>query len=330
MVPRYFAAAVGAAAMVWSVAALADKVATLPARGPAPMAERANIRAASETASKALGHTTITEQDIVQGEAAAGDKAGTSEGMIAIGKTTGADWVVEPTVASNEYGTNVELKVCQVASGRIETLSRDLDPKLDATSQITEMLLLMLRPQGLGDDPLPWAKKKDEKAKPPPEVLPKPKPAPVAPPLVWGEHGKISIGAAGGIGSLVVRDERATKAPRFYAWTLHGNVAIPSVKGLEVTVRFGGTHGPGTGIGGDVGARYMIAASSFAIGVGANLGGFGALGSGIAGVTLGLDPTLSLAIAKPLQIDLAWKNRYVPAAEPLLFTSAELAILARF
>lgn len=316
--------------MVWSALALADKVATLPARGTAPIAERASLRTSTETAGKALGHTTISEQDIVQGEAAAGDKAGTSEGMIAIGKTTGADWVVEPTIASNEYGTNVELKVCQVASGRIETLSRDLDPKVDATSQVTEMLLLMLRPQGLGDDPLPWAKKKDEKHVVPPEVLPKPKPAPVTPPLLWGENGRISIGAGGGIGTLAVRDERAPKSPRFFAWTLHGNVAIPTVKGLELTVRFGGLHGPGNGLGGDVGARYMIAASSFAFGLGANVGAFGALGSGIAGVSLGVDPTLSLAIAKPVQIDLAWKNRYVPAEEPLLFTSAELAILARF
>lgn len=328
---RRYAAALGAvAAIVWSCAALADKVANLPARGPAPLAERANIRAAAETGAKALGHATITETDIVQGEAAAGDKAGTSEGMIAIGKTTGADWVVEPTVASNEYGTHVELKVCQVASGRIETLARDLDPKVDATTQITEMLLLMLRPQGVGDDPLPWSKKKDEKPKPPEVVLPKPKPAPVTPPLVWGEHGKISVGAAGGIGSLAVRDERATKSPRFFGWTLHANYALPTVKGLELTLRFGGTHGPGNGLGGDVGARYMIAASSFAFGLGANLGGFGALGSGVAGVSLGLDPTLSLALAKPVQLELAWKNRYVPSEAPLLFTSAELAILARF
>jgi hypothetical protein len=308
--------------------ALADKVANLPARGAAPDKERVSIHNASETASKSLGHTTISESEIIQGEAAAGDKAGTSEGMIAIGKTTGADWVVEPTVASNEYGTHVELKVCQVATGRIETLARDLDPKLDHTTQITEMLLLMLRPQGVGDDPLPWAKK-TEKPKPPPEVLPKPKPK-VEEKIVWGEHGTVSIGASGGIGTLAVRDERATKSPRFFAWTLHGNFAIKQVKGLEVTARFGGTHGPGNGIGGDVGARYMIAAGGIAFGAGANIGGFGALGSGIAGVSLGLDPTISLALGKSVQLELGWKNRYVTSSPLLLFTGGDLALLVRF
>lgn len=313
--------------------ALADKVATLPARGPAPVNERVSIRTASETGSKALGHTTISETEIVQGEAAAGEKAGTSEGMIAIGKTTGADWVVEPTVSSNEYGTSVDLKVCQVATGRIETLARAFDPKVDHTTQITEMLLLMLRPQGIGDDPLPWAKKKDEKAKPPPEVLPRAKPqsqTPPAPKIVWGESGTVSIGASGGFGTLALRDERATKSPRIFAWTLHGNVAIPAVKGLELTARFGATYGPGNGIGGDAGARYMFAFGGIALGVGANVGGFGALGSGVAGVTLGLDPTISLAVAKPVQIELAWKNRFVTTSPALLFTSADLAFLVRF
>lgn len=321
------ALAFSAAALV-TASALADKVATLPSRGPAPMAEKTSIHSAAETGSKALGHTTISEADIIQGEAAAGEKAGTSEGMIAIGKTTGADWVVEPTVMSNEYGTNVELKVCQVATGRIETLSRDLDPKIDATTQITEMLLLMLRPQGLGDDPLPWAKKKDDKAKVPDAVLPGPKVAPPPPPLIWGEHGKVSIGASGGFGSVVVRDARAAGPARFFAWTLHGNYLV--TKGVELTARVGAIHGPGNAVAGDVGARYMLIAGGIAIGAGANLGGFGAAGSGIAGVTLGLDPTISLALGRSVQLELSWKNRYVPAAQPLLFTSGELALLARF
>lgn len=316
------------AALTFSSVALADKVATLPSRGPAPDTVRVSIHNAADTAEKALGHTTISETEIIQGEAAAGDKAGTSEGMIAIGKTTGADWVVEPTVASNEYGTNVELRVCQVATGRIETLARDLDPKVDHVTQITEMLLLMLRPQGIGDDPLPWAKK-TEKPKPPPEVLPKPKPV-VTPKVVWGASGRVSIGASGGIGTLAVRDERATGRPRFFAWTIHGNFAVPKVKGLEITARFGATHGPGNGIGGDLGARYMLSSGGLAFGVGANLGGFGAFGSGIAGMTLGLDPTISLALARSVQLELAWKNRYVTSSPKLLFTGAELALLVRF
>jgi len=330
---RWWSRAFFAATTLLSVDALADKIATLHARGTAPMGEKTSIRAATETGAKGLGHEAIAESDVLQGEGAAGDKAGTSEGMIAIGKTTGADWVIEPHVASNEYGTHVELKVCQVATGRVETLARDLDPKQDPSSQLREMLALMLRPQGVGDDPLPWSKKKDEKPKElPKEVLPKPPPPPPPPPpLKWGEHGRFTVGAAGGLGVLAVRDERAIGRRAFGAWGLHANVALPQAKGLEVTFRIGMMHGQGGAIIGDVGARYMLSLSAFAIGAGANIGGFGAFQSGIAGVSLGLDPTLSFALMKSVQLELAWKNRYVPTKDTaLLFTSGEVAILARF
>jgi hypothetical protein len=253
--------------------------------------------------------------------------------MIAIGKTTGADWVIEPHVASSDAGTRVELKVCQVATGRVETLARDLDPKQDPALQMREMLALMLRPQGVGDDPLPWNTKKANKP-PPAEVLPKKAvepTAPPSPPIKWGEHGKFTVGAGGGFGAIAVRDDRAIGPRSFGAWTVHANVALPQAKGVELTFRVGMMHGQGGAILGDVGARYMFALSSFAIGAGANIGGFGAFQSGIAGVTLGLDPTVSLALHRAVQLELAWKNRYVPTNDTaLLFTSAEIAILARF
>lgn len=330
---RVLSLALATTTTLLSLDALADKIATLHARGTAPMAEKTSMRAATEAGAKGLGHEAIPESEVLQGEGAAGDKAGTSEGMIAIGKTTGADWVIEPHVASSDAGTRVELKVCQVSTGRVETLARDLDPKQDPAVQMREMLALMLRPQGVGDDPLPW-NKKTAPTPPPKEVLPKEKPKPeepAAPPLKWGEHGKFTIGAAGGFGVIAVRDERAVGRRTFGAWALHANVALPNVKGLEVTFRVGMMHGQGGAIIGDFGARYMLPLSAFAIGAGANIGGFGAFESGIAGVSLGLDPTVSLALAKHVQVELAWKNRYVPTKETsLLFTSGELAILARF
>jgi len=330
---RVISRALFAATTLLSLDAVADKIATLHARGTAPMAEKTSVRAATETGAKGLGHAAITESDVLQGEGAAGDKAGTSEGMIAIGKTTGADWVIEPHVASSDAGTRVELKVCQVATGRVETLARDLDPKQDPAVQMREMLALMLRPQGVGDDPLPWNKKTAPKP-PPAEVLPKEKPKPpppVTPPIKWGEHGKFTVGVAGAFGAIAVRDERAIGPRTFGAWAVHANVALPQARGLEITFRIGMMHGQGGAILGDVGGRYMLSLSSIAIGAGANIGGFGAFQSGIAGVSLGLDPTISLALARAVQLELAWKNRYVPTKDTaLLFTSAELALLARF
>jgi len=328
--------AVAAAAIVslLSVDALADKVATLHARGTAPLAERSAIRNASDGGARGLGHETVTENEVLQGEGAAGDKIGTSEGLVAIGKTTGADWVVEPYVQSSDSGTRVELKVCQVSSGRVETLARDLDPKVDSLVQMREMLALMLRPQGVGDDPLPWDAKKPVAAKPPPEVLPKPKTAPPPPPLVWGEHGRISLGVAGGLGTLAARPDNASGSTTLYFWALHGDIALPERPWLEIIGRFGGLHGPGNALGLDVGARAFlrgVGAPSIALGAGATFGVFGAFGSGIVRGTLGLEPTVSVAFTRSFQGELVVPLRVAPGEGGALFwTGAQLALLARF
>jgi hypothetical protein len=326
---RLLAVAALAATVLLPLDALADKVATLHARGTAPVAERTTIRQATDTGAKGLGHETLPENDVLQGEGAAGDKAGTSEGMIAIGNATGADWVVEPQLMSSESGARVELKVCQVATGRVETLARDLDPKKDPATQMREMLALMLRPQGVGDDPLPWEQAAKAPEEPPKEVLPK-EAQPNEPARRWGEHGHVSLGAGGGVGRILVRDDRAVGSRTFIGWTLYANFAIPKVRGLEITARFAGIRAHGGALLGDVGARYMIPVGTFAFGAGLAIGGFGAFNSGVGGVSLGIDPTISWAVAKPLQIELALRNRYVPIAEPLLLTSAELGLLLRF
>lgn len=331
------ALAFAAAVTLLSASALADKVATLHARGSAPLGERTSIRNASDGGARSLGHETIGENDVVQGEGAAGDKIGSSAGLVAIGKTTGADWVVEPYVSSSESGTRVELKVCQVSSGRVETLARDLDPKVDPLVQMREMLALLLRPQGVGDDPLPWDAKKPAPKPPPPEVLPKKKDeptAPAAPPLSWGEHGRLSLGVSGGVGSLLARPEGATGPKTLYTWTLHANIALPERPWVEIIGRFGGLHGPGDALGADFGARIFargVGTPSLALGAGATLGVFGAFGSGILRPALGLEPTASFALHRSLQAELIVPLRVAPGEGGALFWSgAQLALLARF
>lgn len=313
--------------------ALADKVATLHARGTAPLGERTTIRTATDGGARGLGHETVAENDVLQGEGAAGDKIGTSEGLVAVGKTTGADWVVEPHVQSSDAGTRVELKVCQVSSGRVETLARDLDPKGDPLVQMREMLALLLRPQGVGDDPLPWDAKKPPPL--PPEVLPKDKPKPGEPvtaPLVWGEHGKISVGASAGYGRIALRPDNAIGDRGVFTWSVAANFALPKLRWLELTFRLHGAHGAGAAMLADVGARAIAPPSGrFAFGVGGALGVFGAFGSGIVRPAFGLDPFVSVAIVRNLQAEVAWINRLSPGeGGAILLTSAHASLLARF
>ncbi|MBI2389475.1 MAG: hypothetical protein HYV09_07745 [Deltaproteobacteria bacterium] len=331
---RRIALALAALVTFASFDALADKVATLHARGSAPLGERTSIRAATDGGARGLGHETVAENEVLQGEGAAGDKIGTSEGLVAVGKTTGADWVVEPHVQSSDAGTRVELKVCQVSSGRVETLARDLDPKGDPLVQMREMLALLLRPQGVGDDPLPWDAKKTTPP-PPPEVLPKDKPKPkepAPPPLVWGEHGKISVGASAGYGSIAARPDNAVGRRTFFTWSVAANFAIPNKRWIELAFRLHGAHGAGSAMMADVGARLIAPPSGrFAFGIGGALGVFGAFGSGIVRPAFGLDPFVSLAIVRNVQAELAWVNRLSPGeGGAILHTSAHASLLARF
>lgn len=335
--PRRVAAALSAAVMLLSLDALADKVATLHARGSAPTGERANIRSASDGGARSLGHETVGENDVLQGESAAGDKIGSSEGMIAVGKTTGADWVVEPSVSSSDSGTRVELKVCQVSSGRVETLARDLDPKGDPLVQMREMLALLLRPQGVGDDPLPWEAKKPAVVKPPDAVLPKkkeePKPEP-APAVVWGSKGTVSFGVAGHFGTLLARPSDASGSRTLYGWSLHANFALPDRPWFEIVARVGGLYGPGNALEGDLGARVLarsIGSSRLALGAGATFGVFGAFGSGLVRPAFGLEPTASFAITPMVQAELIVPLRLAPGSGgTLVWTGGTLALLARF
>src|SRR6185369_9046679 len=64
----------------------------------------------------------------------------------------------------------LELEVCQVESGRVESLARDLDPSSEqqASDQVAEMLALLLRPEGIGDADVPWKSGAARKSKPKP------------------------------------------------------------------------------------------------------------------------------------------------------------------
>jgi hypothetical protein len=315
--------------------ALADRVATLHSRGVAPEGDRATVYKAADAATKALGHTGATEAEVLSGEGAAGDLIGTSAGLVAVGKATSSDWVVEATVSSNASGMRVEMKACQVSTGRVEMLARDIDPKQDIVEQIRQMLALMLRPQGVGDDPLPWNSEK--KPKPPetkvePKKPPEPK-TPAEPPPNYGEGGLVAVGGGGGALYLASRPQNASGSRLAGTWSIEAAVALPTVPHLELTARGGGFFIAAGALRAEFGARYLLPFGRLAFGLGVG-GGILAQTSGAKTVRplLAVDPLLAFAITKRIELDLSLASfRFAPGdAGALVFVGADLGLLARF
>src|SRR4051812_34759777 len=98
--------------------ALADRIARLHTAGAGADSDKLALDAATDAALHQLGHTTATAAEVLQGEGAAGDLAGTSKGLVAIGQTTGSDWVVLATIVSKSSAgtTRVEVEACQVST----------------------------------------------------------------------------------------------------------------------------------------------------------------------------------------------------------------------
>jgi hypothetical protein len=360
--PRSFArraAFVAVFAALSSVALVAhgDRIASLPTRGAAPLAERDAIKTATDAAAAGLGHVLVSSAEVLQGEAAAGPKAGTSEGCVAIGKATSADWVLDATLVSKEgaskegapkegaskqgaskeepgSGRRIELRACQVSTGRVETLARDLDPKGDTQQQIREVLGLLLRPEGVGDDPLPWERPAAKPAPTTPSAPSPPKPderkTAAAVPR-YGEGSRLAIGAGGGLLGVVARPDGARGSRLSPTWSIRGAYLLrPSI---ELTAQFSGLHGPGNALVGEIGGRFLHPIGRFALGAGASLGVLGQLGGArTARFVARITPTVAWVISRHvhLEVDLGALRAAPGEGGALIFAGAEAALLARF
>jgi hypothetical protein len=319
--------------------ALADRVANVHARGDAKADDRARVEKASDEAIRGLGHTPASQQEIVDGEAAAGALVGTSAGLVAVGKTTGSEWVVEAVVSPTPGGLRVELKACQVSTGRVESAARELDLRGDLMAQIREVLALLLRPQGIADDPLPWLGPTPTKPpeKPPEPKKPVPTPgapaAPPGPPPEYGRPGALFVGLGGGAYDVVARPDRASGGRVEGAWAIEGGYSIPSMQRLELTGRIGGYFGNAGALRIEVGARYMLPiAGAFAIGAAANVGVLAATTSSqTVRFTVGASPVFAFALSRTFQLDFSLPSvRLAPgSAGTLVFVGGEVAIVAR-
>ena len=250
--------------------ALADKVALLPftAVGQAGSSELEGARTATKAAITAKGHTLVPDPEVTAAQVAGDGVPDTSQEYRTVGTKTGAQWTVAGRFDPREGGYRIEIEACQIQTGRVESLARDIDPP-DATNQIGEMLALLLRPEGIGNADIPWQhgqpkpkpKPVEPPPPPPPPAQPPPPPPPPPPPAVkhaYAENHPIALGAGVAVTSAVSRPANASGSPNALNVQASGGYALAAVPGLELRADFSGTAvGPGAIIV-DGGARYAF------------------------------------------------------------------------
>jgi hypothetical protein len=278
----WVAGAVFGALLLLAAPALADKVLVLPFQGlgSAPPAELEEARVATTTAVTALSHKLPSQSEMTTAQVAVKDGvADTSEEYLAAGRASSSDWTVGGHFEA--YGTTyrLELEACQIESGRVESLVREIDPSL-ATKQIGEMLAILLRPQGINNADIPWervtmspAVPKSPPPPPPPPPPPKPPPpppppeAPPPPPAIrhrYAENQPIALGlSASLLGALhrsIPPGVPASEVGSSTAGTLGGTLAYAfgTVPGLELRVDGDGSIAGPKSFTLAGGARYAI------------------------------------------------------------------------
>lgn len=253
------------AAFLFTVApalAAGDKVAVLPLSSPNNVSrpELEQLRQATREAVQRTGHTFATPDELVSAEMAIHDGvADTSQEHIAAGKLAHAEWTVTARVERIDYpsakmpnGTTeegyttykLEVEACQIASGRVESLSREIILD-DAAAMIGDVLALLVRPEGLANADIPWEHADAPRPKPKPKApapppppapeTPKPPPPPAEPRPVYGAGAPFAIAFAMGATEAAVTPS-VGRGPTT-AMTVGGSLgyALPdAVPGLEL------------------------------------------------------------------------------------------------
>jgi hypothetical protein len=273
-----------AATFAFVVPAWADKVAVLPFNSPNNVSrpELEEARKWTREAVSKRSHTYATDNEMVSAEGAIKDGvADTSQEHIAAGRIAGAAWTLTGHVTRNDYPPaklpdgkeqegyttyRVELEACQVSTGRVESLSREVLPD-EGPNDIAEMIGLLLRPEGIGNAEIPWERSGVRRPKPRPKP-PEPPPPPPAPPPpetpairhVYGEGHPLAIGASVGVTNALVRPDVA----RGPSWAMPIGAAVgyalpESVPGLELRGNFTGQVIGPRALELSAGARYALA-----------------------------------------------------------------------
>ena len=275
---KWNAAGLGLALFFSSAHALADKVAVLPfsaANSSATKADLGAARTATQSAVVKVGHKEPTPSEMLTAEMAVKDGvADTSDEYRAAGRASSSQWTVSARVDPRSSGYRIELEVCQVKSGRVESLAREIDAP-QAVAQISEMLAILLRPEGIANADIAWARTAPQlpPASPAPVALPAPAapgadPAPASPaplgtqqqpaaPLAQGERYPFAVGI--GLGALAAFVRPSNAQGNATSLFLSGSLgyAIDAVPGLELRADFGGAVAGPQALMAEAGARYL-------------------------------------------------------------------------
>lgn len=258
--PRFFSsAAIGIAVFLATSAALADKVAVLPFRSPknVPRTELEQARGWTREALKLKGHSLASNDELANAELAVKDGVpDTSQEFRAAGQAASSPWTIAAQVeridhppTKNPDGTEedgwttyrVELEACEVQSGRVESLAREVVPET-APEELAEMIGFLVRPGGIGPNAVfPWQgmgpRKPKAKPKPPPPPPPPAPPKPEEPPApkhVYAENHPLALGASIGITNALARPEGARGPSWAMPIGLAFGYALTDVPGLEL------------------------------------------------------------------------------------------------
>jgi hypothetical protein len=346
---RLLQACIAAAFLLGSQTALADKVAVLPFLngGNASQGDLDAARAATRTAVLANSDTLPTDSEMVTAEVSAKDGvADTSGEYRAAGRASGSDWTVAGHVEMHGSTYHLEIDACQVSSGRVESLAREIDPA-QASAQILQMLVILLRPAGVADAVIPW-----EHASPtPPPTVPTPTPVALPPPAapaapaspagptpmdeLYGAGHPLGLGL--GIGALGALHRSPLAVGSSASAILEGTAAfaLPPLPGLELRGNVGGSvAGPGS-VFFDFGARdaFPIAPSlHLFFGPEVDLGGFFTTGGDRTGrFLLHGAGFLSLGLGGHVQVEAAGDLAYAAGGQTsLALGGGTLRVLARF
>lgn len=277
--PSLVVGAFGVATALFATPALADRVAVLPPTGGSPD-EIAKLEGDLASALQSMGHTLVSGADVKAALADPAFATRSPDTLLALGKKLGADWIVTATEEPAMTTERVELGAAYDELGRYELVAREVE-KAKSAEQVKEMLVVLLRPQGVGTGALPWETTPTRPApnvKPPDQTVTvigpeKPKseepPKPRAP-YGGGRMGFISAGF--GVDGLVVTPSDAKGGAASFVGVLRGGVAILDT-GLEPYAQLGGHLAGPSAVWLEVGVRWMgIAILKDVGGVGLHLG----------------------------------------------------------
>jgi hypothetical protein len=255
-----FAAALPVSRAAWG----ADRVAVLRFEGAATHGEIEAARAAARDAVVLVHDALPSDAELAAGEARVTDGSpDTAREYRAAGVAAGAAWTVAGHVDSHGWTYRLELEACDVSTGRVESLAREIDAR-QPVPLIAEMLALLLRPEGVGGTLPPW----EAAGGPGPmrrEALPSapaPPTATPAPTPIETPHERVdasrSFGAGLGVEVLGVF-ARAGAARVSGSATVHLAAAVAAIPGFALIADgSAGLVGSQTSSSVDLGGRYLL------------------------------------------------------------------------